>query len=252
MVNQIKCKAALHFNEKPQLEPDSIPRHIAIVMDGNRRWAKAHDFGYDTGHRQGAKRVDEMVEAAIDLGVQTVTLYAFSTENKLRGKAEIAVLMTLLEKYLTDSVPQMVVQGVRLSVIGNVKNFSKHIQKNLEEACKATKDGSKLDLVLALNYGARDEICRAAMRFARDCCLQKCSSEKLTEEQFADYLDTAPWPDPELLIRTGGEMRLSNFLLWQISYSEVYITKTLWPDFGKGDLLKAIMDYQSRKRRFGK
>lgn len=223
-----------------------IPKHIAIVMDGNRRWAKGQKKAMECGHTMGAEQVQEIISAAHAMGVKILTLYAFSTENRHRSKTEIQVLMHLLKAYLKNKAPEMAKQGVRLHTIGNIKDLPKDVQNSVEYAKEITKEGRAIDLVLALNYGARNEICRAAMKYA-----QENSEGDLTEEQFSKYLDTAAWPDPDLLIRTSGEMRLSNFLLWQISYSEVYITKTLWPDFDKQSLKLAIEEYQNRKRRFG-
>ncbi|MCP5492405.1 MAG: di-trans,poly-cis-decaprenylcistransferase [Chlamydiales bacterium] len=223
-----------------------IPKHIAIVMDGNRRWAMNQRKAIEFGHTTGAEQVQEIVSAAHEMGVKILTLYAFSTENRHRSKAEIQVLMHLLKAYLKSKAPEMAKQGVRLHTIGYIEGLPNDVQNAINSAKELTKDGTSIDLVLALNYGARNEICRAAMRYAAEN-----NSGELTEDQFAKYLDTALWPDPDLLIRTSGEMRLSNFLLWQISYSEVYITKTLWPDFDKQALKLAIEEYQNRKRRFG-
>ncbi len=223
-----------------------IPRHIAIVMDGNRRWATHQKKAIELGHSKGADQVQEIISAAHDMGVKILTLFAFSTENRQRSKAEVQMLMHLLKKYLKAKGPDMIAEGVRLHTIGNIEAMPQDIQESLANLKQATKHNDAIDLVLALNYGARDEICRAAMRYAKES-----GDEDLTEERFSQYLDTARWPDPDLLIRTSGEMRLSNFLLWQISYSEVYITKTLWPDFDKEALKLAVEDYQNRKRRFG-
>ncbi len=231
---------------------NSKPKHIAIIMDGNRRWAKQKKLQFDLGHLQGAEQVQDVIKAAKDSGAKILTLYAFSTENRSRSKLEIGMLMQLLETYLVKKRQNLIEDSVRLHTIGNLLDLPEKIQKILAETKRMTTGGTEFDLVLALGYGARDEICRAARQFAKECASNLADPNDLDEKLFSNYLDTRHWPDPDLLIRTGGEMRLSNFLLWQISYSEVYITETLWPDFTKDHLAGALQEYQNRKRRFGK
>ena len=228
------------------------PKHIAVIMDGNRRWAKKQKFAFEKGHLQGAEQVENVVSAATELGVQILTLYALSTENLKRSRIEVNTLLKLLEKYLLKNRENMVSEGIRLLVIGDISKLPQRIQKLIDETLALTANGKNFTLVLALNYGGRDEICRAAKRFAKDCLEKRTSCDDLNEKKFNQYLDTHLLPDPDLLIRTSGEKRISNFLLWQISYSEVYITETLWPDFTKEEFVKAIKDYHHRKRRFGK
>ena len=230
----------------------SKPKHVAIIMDGNRRWAKQKKLQFDRGHLQGAEQVQGVIEAAKEAGIKTLTLFAFSTENAARSKLEVATLMQLLESYLVKKRSHLIDGGIRLHTIGSLEGLPEKIQNTLESTKQLTEQGENFDLVLALGYGARDEICRAARSFASACASQLADPKDLDEKLFASYLDTSRFPDPDLLIRTGGEMRLSNFLLWQISYSEVYITETLWPDFTKDHLADAILEYQNRKRRFGK
>ncbi|MCB1108503.1 MAG: di-trans,poly-cis-decaprenylcistransferase [Chlamydiia bacterium] len=229
-----------------------LPKHIAIIMDGNRRWAKHKKLQSSCGYTKGAEQVQDIISAAKNAGTEILTLYAFSTENASRGKMEVATLMHLLETYLTRKRAHMIDEGVRLHTIGDLSKLPVKIQKTLAETKKITAECKQFELILALGYGGRDEICRAAKHFAKDCLANPINIDGLTEELFSNYLDTKLWPDPDLLIRTGGEMRLSNFLLWQISYSEVYITETLWPDFASSHLEHAILEYQNRKRRFGK
>lgn len=228
-----------------------IPKHIAIVMDGNRRWAKREGFPLELGHKSGAKQVDSVVSACVDMGVKILTLYTLSTENWKRGKAEIKAIMHLLRSYLKNYKDKLIEREVRFETIGNLDKFPKDIQELINDLKKDTKDNQILELVLALDYGARDEICRGAKVFAKKCQEGEFQVEDLSEEIFSQLLDTARYPDPDLLIRTGGEMRMSNFLLWQISYSEVYMTETFWPDFDEQALKAAITTYQRRQRRFG-
>ena len=229
----------------------NIPRHIAIIMDGNGRWAKSKGLPRIAGHRAGAKAVEEAIKGARELGVKILTLYAFSTENWKRPKHEVAALFKLLEDYIDREVENLRKNGIRLSVIGNIEELPGSVQKKLAAAMEKTKGNDSFCLNLALNYGSRAEIVNAARRIASDCIAQKFRPEEIDEVRFSSYLYTKDIPDPDLLIRTSGEMRVSNFLLWQISYSEIYITKKLWPDFKKEDLKKAITEYQTRERRYG-
>ncbi len=228
-----------------------IPRHVALIMDGNRRWAKKHFKPLEMGYIRGADAMMDVVRAAAKIGIQTVTAYAFSTENWSRSPEEIQSLMGLFKLYLKKMGPKMVAEGVRLETIGDLTPFPEEVREILVKTKEKTAKGDKIDLVLALSYGGRDDIRRAAWRMAEDYAGGKIGKEEFTEKGFSLYLDTARWPDPDLLIRTGGEFRVSNFLLWQISYSEVYITDVLWPDFTDHDLVKAIKEFQKRTRRRG-
>lgn len=229
-----------------------IPEHIAITMDGNRRWAKKRGLPAIIGHAQGSVALQNIVESAAKFGVKTLTTYAFSTENWFREKGEVAALLKLFKKNLIDLRAKMVEQDVRFETIGNLSRFPEDLFDEIQKTKELTKGGKKIELVLALNYGGRDEICRAAKALIDEHSRGAIKDLNLTESLFASYLDTSKWKDPELFIRTGGENRLSNFLLWQLSYAEVYITKVLWPDFDEKELHRAIEDYQSRDRRCGK
>lgn len=233
-------------------ELDHIPSHVAIIMDGNRRWAKKKDLPLFAGHLAGADRLTQIVEDASDLGIKILTVFAFSTENWQRPLEEVSVLFELLESYLKGETPAMIKKGVRLGVVGDIKKFPERLIRVIEETCLATSSGSKMDLVLALNYGGRDEIRRAAVQIVDACMEGHIKREEITEQTVAQFLDTAKWADPELLIRTSGEVRLSNFLLWQLSYAEMYVTDVLWPDFTKKDLVAALCHYQQRQRRLGR
>jgi undecaprenyl diphosphate synthase len=235
----------------PDIELKKIPKHIAIIMDGNRRWAKQHSLPTTVGHWKGAEALTNIVEMATNLGVQVLTVYAFSTENWSRDSEEVDSLMHLFKMYLIGQRQRMLEGGVRLNAIGDLKKIPQDVRELLEETKKATARGSKIDLVLAVNYGARDDIRRAVVAVAEDCVRGKIKSEEISEWLFGQYLDTAKWNDPDLLIRTSGEMRLSNFLLWQISYTEVYVTDVMWPDFNDKEFMKALLEFQRRKRRVG-
>lgn len=238
--------------ELSALNPLAVPKHIAIIMDGNRRWAKRQKLPAIAGHWRGAETLSRVVRAAGALGVEVLTVYAFSTENWKRPPIEVNALLRLFKAHLLRQTPIMQKEGVRLQVIGDVSRFPKDLQKTLRNSMEATKGGTKLDLVVALNYGGRDEIKRAVQEIAQDCMEKKVKPGEISEELIERYLDTAGRPDPDLLIRPSGENRVSNFLLWQISYSEVHVTKTLWPDFSERDLLDAILNYQTRELRLGK
>jgi len=230
----------------------NIPRHIAIIMDGNGRWAKERNLARTVGHRQGIKRVKEIIKAAGESGVKFITLFAFSTENWERPKGEINMLMRALSKFLQSEIRELDNDDIRLLFIGRSEPLPDYIQTKIRQAQDRTKDNQGLTLVLALNYGARQEIVDAARRFATAVGRGQIKPEELDVKEFGSYFYTAGLPDPDLLIRTSGEMRLSNFLLWQLSYAELYFVKKYWPDFTKGDLEKAIRIYQKRERRFGR
>jgi undecaprenyl diphosphate synthase len=237
--------------EVPKLDIEKIPQHIAIIMDGNRRWAKKQGLPSLVGHWHGAESLSKLVETAASMGVKVLTVYAFSTENWKRSPEEVGSIMQLFRMYLIGQKKRMIQEGVRLGAIGDLRRLPPDVKQTLEEVKKATAGGNRIDLVLAVNYGARDDICRAMVSIMEDCERGRLQKEDITEALISRYLDTAPWGDPHLLIRTGGESRLSNFLLWQISYAEVYITDILWPDFNEQELIKAIAEFQKRERRVG-
>ena len=228
-----------------------LPRHVAIIMDGNRRWAKQHRLSLSRGHRKGVEALMEVVKAAKESGVEVLTVYAFSTENWRRTSTEIAVLMRLFKMYLTAKQEDLRENGVRIDSIGDLTPFSNSVKKAIASAKERTKDCNKIRLVLALNYGGRDELRRAFLKMADALEKGIICREDCTEELISSYLDTTFCGDPELVIRSGGEMRLSNFLLWQISYAEVFLTEVLWPDFTKENFSQALLSYQRRQRRLG-
>ena len=232
-------------------ESPDIPEHIAIIMDGNGRWARERGLPRRDGHRAGAESVREAVEGCKELGVKYLTLYAFSSENWNRPQREIDALMSLLERFLEDKIGEIHERGVRLETIGSIERLPDSCRKRLEAARELTQDNSDLTLVLALSYGSREEITKAARALARDAADGRLDPDRITPEDLASRLDTAPYPDPDLLIRTSGEFRISNFLLWQISYAELIISPKYWPDFGKSDLVAAAEEYARRHRRFG-
>jgi len=235
-----------------QLDPRRIPRHVAIIMDGNGRWARRGALPRLDGHKVGAGVVEGVVDVAKEIGVQVLTLYSFSTENWRRPQIEIAALMQLLKRYLKKEVDPMKRKGVRLEAIGTVEELPKDVQKTLEWARRETAGGQDIVLNLALSYSGRREITEAARRMASEAAAGRLDPATIDEATFAAHLQTAPYPDPDLMIRTSGEWRLSNFLLWQLAYAEIYITDTLWPDFTPGEFVDAIHAYQGRERRFGR
>jgi undecaprenyl diphosphate synthase len=228
-----------------QIVPTKIPRHIAVIMDGNGRWAKQRHMPRVFGHRAGIGSVREIVRACGELGVQVLTLYAFSAENWSRPGAEVKALMRLLEEYLQRELPELQKNNVQLRAIGRWQALPAGAREQLERVIRLTAENKGLKLILALNYGGRQEIVDACNRAVRD------NATELDEAAFGRYLQTADVPDPDLLIRTSGEMRISNFLLWQLAYTEIYITPTPWPEFKRPDLYGAILDSQRRERRFG-
>jgi undecaprenyl diphosphate synthase len=229
----------------------NIPQHIAIIMDGNRRWAKQKGLPPAMGHWEGAEVLTEIVRAASELGVKSLTVFAFSTENWHRPDEEIEGLMNLFQLYLSRKKEMMVREGICLHAIGDLSRLPKSVQETYFETHKATENCSKINLILAMNYGSRDEIRRAVIKILDEHNRTQFDPEALTEQSIAQYLDTFAWGDPDLLIRTSGEIRVSNFLLWQISYAEIYITDVLWPEFTPKNLLGAIASYQNRTRRLG-
>jgi undecaprenyl diphosphate synthase len=229
----------------------NIPKHVAIIMDGNGRWAKAKGMMRLKGHQAGAGTVKKIVEAAREMGISVLTLYAFSTENWKRPASEVSGLMSLLKSYLKSELKSMLGNDIQLRCIGQQENLPKEVLSVLRKSIEKTASNSGMILNLALSYGGRDEILRAARKMAQLCVEGKLQPEQITEDVLISQLYTAGLPDPDLLIRTGGESRLSNFLLWQASYSEIYFTDIKWPDFSKDDFSTAIQYFQKRQRRFG-
>ncbi len=234
-----------------EIEKEKLPRHIAIIMDGNGRWAKKKNLNRISGHIKGIDAVREIVTACRELGIKVLTLYAFSIENWRRPKDEVAALMGLLMEYLFKEREEMVQNNIRLSAIGRIEDLPLEVQNTLRETSKKTEQCDGMILNLALSYGGRSEILHAVQGILSDFQKGKIKPEEINLQRFSQYLWTRGIPDPDLLIRTSGEFRISNFLLWQIAYTELYVTETLWPDFDRKELLKAIAAYQSRERRFG-
>lgn len=231
------------------LDKNKIPRHIAIIMDGNRRWAKERSKSIDEGHEAGAKNFDDIVKKAQELGVKHLTVYTLSTENwRKRSVSEVRGIFELLLRICREKKKEYQERGVRLFVLGNFQAFPRKVARAIAEVLKIVLKHERIKVNLALNYGGRDEIVKAVQEIIKE----RISPEKVNEEVISNHLYTNGQPDPDLIIRTGGEIRLSNFLLWQMSYSELYFTDTLWPDFGPSELVKAIQEYQRRQRRFGK
>lgn len=228
-----------------------VPGHVALIMDGNGRWARQRGLPRIAGHRAGAKSVQEVIKGAKESGVKILTLYTFSTENWKRPKHEVQALFKLLENYIDTQADTLSKNNIKLSVIGKLEGLPDNVRNKLKAIMEKTKDNTALILNLALNYGARTEIVDAVRAIVNDCASKRLRPEEIDEKNFSSYLYTKDLPDPDLLIRTSGEMRLSNFLLWQLSYSELYISKKLWPDFKRSDFLKAVKEYQSRQRRYG-
>ncbi len=237
---------------KEKIDNNNLPKHVAVIMDGNGRWAKKKGALRIFGHQSAVKSVRDITEAGGELGIGYITLYAFSTENWKRPKEEVNALMELLVSTLMSEVAELHKNNVRLTTIGNLTELPVKCQKELAEAKIKTEKNTGLTLVLALSYSGRWEILEATKKIAKDLSLGLISEADINEESYHKYLSTAGIPDPELLIRTSGEKRISNFLLWQIAYSEIYITDVLWPDFRKEHFFEAIIDYQKRERRFGK
>jgi len=229
----------------------SVPQHVAIIMDGNGRWAKKKGLPRAAGHKKGIGTVREIVEACANLGVKYLTLYTFSTENWRRPKTEVSTLMRLIVKSLKDETDQLHKNNIKLTAIGNSDMLPPEVKEELEDAFEKTKMNTKMTLNLALSYSGRWELTHAVKNIAKDVKLGNIDIDEISEETISNYLDTKDMPDPELLIRSGGEMRISNFLLWQIAYSEIYITNTLWPEFKTSNLIEAIEEFQKRERRFG-
>jgi len=247
-----QAKSAYFSNEQlAGIDHQKIPRHIAVIPDGNRRWAKQQAKELIEGHREGCRILMDIVHSASDLDIRTLSFFSFSTENWQRSPLEVEWLMCLIDEYLSSKTPEMVEKGVRLQAIGDLSGLPARLVRRLKKSIDATKEGKKIDMVLALNYGGRDEITRACRAIAQKVSEGSLSIEKINQQLIANHLDTAPWPDPDFLIRTSGENRISNYLLWQLSYSELYMTEKLWPEFRPNDLYEAVLSFQERERRKG-
>ena len=237
---------------KDQIDKNRLPRHIAVIMDGNGRWAQRRGRERIYGHQQGAKAVRRTITTAAELGIEYLTLYAFSKENWNRPGEEVSALMDLMVEAINNETRNLIKNNIKLKVIGDLDRLSENIRTKLKETVRVTSGGTRMTLVVALSYSSRWEIAEASRKIASDIKDNKIKIQDITEESFQDYLTTSGIPDPELMIRTSGEKRISNFLLWQLAYTELYFTERLWPDFGKQDFYKAIANYQKRERRFGK
>lgn len=245
-----KC-SRFHPSQLVRLNRERMPKHIAIIPDGNRRWAKKRLSKIQEGHREGADTLMEIVKAAQELDVQEITFYSFSTENWNRPPEEVLSLMALFTSYLLEQSEEMAQCGIKLETIGDLTALPAYLIQAINKTKDTTKECCKIKLILAFNYGSRNEICRAFRKMLDDYDLHQLKKEELNEETISRYLDTHGWRDPELLIRTSGELRVSNFLLWQISYAEIHTAPVLWPDFTPQHLIEAIVDYQGRERRWG-
>ncbi|GKT09491.1 isoprenyl transferase [Desulforhabdus sp. TSK] len=234
------------------IDPAKLPRHVGIIMDGNGRWAKQRFRNRIFGHEEGANSVREVARCCRKLEIPYLTLYAFSKENWQRPKSEVSALWSLLDRFLESELPEMVDKEIRLRHLGDPEGIPEDVLARLRKAIDETSGFDKLTLSLAINYGGRQEILLAARKFAQDVQEGRHLPEDLTDEVFSSYLFTADYPDPDLIIRTGGEYRVSNFLLWQLAYAELYTSQLLWPDFREEQFMEALVDYQGRERRFGK
>lgn len=237
-----------HPTQLACLDASRIPQHVAIIPDGNRRWAKKRLASAQVGHREGADTLMETVRAAKDLGIKVITFFAFSTENWMRSQEEVTALMALFASYLLEQREEMIQTGTKLETIGDASRLPSFLNDVIYDSKEATHHCDKIRLVLALNYGARDEMCRAIKAMIND----HIDAEDINDQMVSRYLDTCQWQDPDLLVRTSGELRISNFLLWQLSYTEIHVAPVLWPDFTPEHLLAAVLDYQGRDRRWGK
>ena len=245
-------RCPLVFDCRDEEEKDmNVPQHVAIILDGNGRWAKSKGMPRNYGHAQGSKNVERICEDAYKMGIKYLTVYAFSTENWSRPKGEVDALMTLLRNYMKTCLNTAKKNQMKVRVIGDKTGLDPDIQTRIRELEEASKDNDGLNFTIAINYGSRDEIARAVRHISEDVAAGKLDPTSVTEETISNYLDTAGIPDPDLLIRTSGELRLSNFLMWQLAYTEFYFTNTPWPDFTKEELAEAIEKYNSRDRRYG-
>ena len=245
-------RCPLVFDCRDEEEKDmNVPQHVAIILDGNGRWAKSKGMPRNYGHAQGSKNVERICEDAYKMGIKYLTVYAFSTENWSRPKGEVDALMTLLRNYMKTCLNTAKKNRMKVRIIGDKTGLDPDIQTRIRELEEASKDNDGLNFTIAINYGSRDEIARAVRHISEDVAAGKLDPTSVTEETISNYLDTAGIPDPDLLIRTSGELRLSNFLMWQLAYTEFYFTNTPWPDFTKEELAEAIEKYNSRDRRYG-
>ena len=245
-------RCPLVFDCRDEEEKDmNVPQHVAIILDGNGRWAKSKGMPRNYGHAQGSKNVERICEDAYKMGIKYLTVYAFSTENWSRPKGEVDALMTLLRNYMKTCLNTAKKNRMKVRVIGDKTGLDPDIQTRIRELEEASKDNDGLNFTIAINYGSRDEIARAVRHISEDVAAGKLDPTSVTEETISNSLDTAGIPDPDLLIRTSGELRLSNFLMWQLAYTEFYFTNTPWPDFTKEELAEAIEKYNSRDRRYG-
>ena len=233
------------------MESMRVPEHVAIILDGNGRWENIRFLPRNMGHAQGSKTVERIIEDAFDMGIKYLTVYAFSTENWRRPKDEVDALMKLLRDYLKTCIKRANKNNMRVRVIGDVTGLSEDLREKIEQLEEASKGNTGINFTIALNYGSRDEMIRAMKKMAGDLLAGTLKKEDITEDAFAGYLDTKGIPEPDLMIRTSGEQRLSNFMLWQLAYTEFYFTDVLWPDFNKKELKKAVEYYNGRERRFG-
>lgn len=242
-----------YFSEQElsSLSHQRIPRHIAVILDGNRRYAQAKGLPIFQGHAAGADRILDVIKSAKELGVKALTLFVFSTENWNRSPLEVAALMQLFESFILENISEMVAQGIRFHTIGALGRLPAGLQKAIAKAKEETSACGEISVHFAMNYGSRDELVRACKKILADYRDQRLNPDQLNEQVLSSYLDTAAVPDPDLLIRTSGEQRISNFMLWQLSYAEIYITDTLWPDFTPLHLLEAVREFQRRERRKG-
>ncbi|MFP4474458.1 MAG: isoprenyl transferase [Desulfatibacillaceae bacterium] len=234
------------------LEPDMVPRHVAIIMDGNGRWAKKRLMNRVRGHEKGVETVRSIVRTSREIGVEVLTLYAFSTENWQRPRTEVTALMGILKRFLARERPEMMENGIRLNAIGQVERLPDDVRRVLDDTIRETDGNRDMVLNLALSYGGREEILRAARQLAQRAAAGELAPEAIDEATFSAHLYTAGMPDPDLMIRTSGEMRISNFLPWQLAYAEFHITPTLWPDFSRDEYISVIRDFSGRERRFGR
>lgn len=241
----------LYENESFQLNPEKMPKHVAIIMDGNGRWATKRGLPRKAGHKAGAEALERIIYAAKELGLEHLTVYAFSTENWKRPEDEVSTLMKLLKSYLKDCIKRSNKNNMRVRVLGDMKGLSQELQDKITELEEVSAKNTGLNFQVAINYGGRDEIIRAVKHMVHDFENNKITIDEIDDKMMGRYLDTKDIPDPDLMIRTSGEQRLSNYLLWQLAYSEFYFTDVLWPDFNKQELQKAIEFYNGRERRFG-
>ncbi len=235
-----------------QIDAHKLPSHVAIIMDGNGRWARQRGMDRIYGHQQGVKAVREIIETAAELDIKHLTLYAFSTENWGRPDDEVSALMDIMVQSLNKETGTLIKNNIRLSAIGDTDRLTDDVKSRLMETIKLTSQATGLNLIVAMSYSSRWEITQAAKKLAEEICRKEIGIDSVSENDFEKYLTTAGIPDPELMIRTSGEIRISNFLLWQLAYTELYFTEILWPDFGKEEFYKAIISFQKRERRFGK